>query len=759
MRIKHKLPLAAISLTLFAAGATAVSAISVAGNRAEGIYAEKLAAVSDGRRNELRYYLQNIRLDVISLASRPDTTDALRAYEAGWREIGDDAGEELQYRYIEDNPYDAGEKDLMDMAMEGDGYDIAHSTYHGRFRSHLESRGYYDIFLFNNDGDVVYSVLKQDDYATNAASGAFADSGLGAVFRGVRDAPTSGVVSFADFARYAPSNGAAAAFMSAPVFDGLEQIGVLAVQLPVGQIAATLSNTQGLGETGESLLLNADMTLVADSARTEADDTLATRAEADAIGKALGGEAAEGRMTGYRGIETIVSAVPLEFEGVRWAVAAVADTAEVRGIAAQIRNNVLLVAGVLVAIASALGLWFSRSIAGPINRLDANMKALAGGDTEIEISDHTRKDEVGDMARSVVVFRDAALENIRLEEEAAAGRKLTAEEAQKRTDERARVQAEQERALSALSAALSLLAEGDLQHRLPDDMPATFRAMAENYNDAIARLCETMSGTRGVADTLHDVAETLTSASQKLAGRTEEQSASLTETATSLQNLTDSVQSTAQNARSAMDVVGEARNEAEQSRDVMKNAVSAMQGIDESSSKIGNIIGVIDEIAFQTNLLALNAGVEAARAGEAGKGFAVVAQEVRELAQRSGEAAKEIRQLIEESAREVRNGVDHVAGTDKALDGIIARVTELSAMFRQIADSTTEQEKGLNEVSDAVSNLDQITQENSHMAELNSVEIEKLREQVQTLTDRMQTFRMREAETHGEDRDGNLRVA
>jgi methyl-accepting chemotaxis protein len=759
MRIKHKLPLAALSLTLFAAGATAISAISVAGNRAEAVYAEKLSAVSDGRRNELRYYLQNIRLDVLSLASRPDTADALKAFEIGWNDIGDGAGEELQYRYIEDNPYEVGEKDEMDMAMEGDSYDIAHSTYHGRFRQHLKSRGYYDIFLFNTRGDLVYSVVKEADYATNMESGEYADTGLGAAFKGGWDAPTAGVLSFADFESYAPSQGAAASFVSAPVYDGLEKIGVIAIQMPLTQIGAILSNTKGLGDTGETLLLNSEKTLIADSPKTEGDDTLSTKAASDAIAKALAGEAADGRMTGYRGIETIVSAVPLEFEGVNWAVAAVVDIEEAQGIAAQIRNSVLLVAGILMLIASGLGLWFSRSITGPINRLVENMKALAGGDTAIEICNDTRNDEVGDMARSVVVFRDAALENIRLEEEAAAGRKLTAEEARKRAEERARVQAEQEKALSALSASLSLLAEGDLEHRLPDDMPETFRAMAENYNDAVARLRETMSGTRGVAETLHDVAESLTTASQKLAGRTEEQAASLTETASSLQHLTGSVQSTAQNARSAMNVVGEARNEAEHSRDVMKNAVSAMQGIDESSQKISNIIGVIDEIAFQTNLLALNAGVEAARAGEAGKGFAVVAQEVRELAQRSGEAASEIRQLIDESAREVRSGVDHVAGTDKALDGIIARVSELAGMFQQIADSTTEQEKGLNEVSVSVSNLDQITQENSHMAELNSVEIEKLHEQVRSLTERMKTFRTRDLEARDEDIGGELRVA
>lgn len=743
MRIKHKLPVAALVLTLFTAGATSMAAITVAGKQAENIYAEDLAAVADGRRNELKLYLSNIRLDLQSLASRPDTADALRAFTDGWGQVGADTGEELQFRYIEDNPYDVGEKDLMDMAMEGDAYDIAHSTYHGRFRNHLKTRGYYDIFLFDTEGNLVYTVFKEIDFATNVVDGDYAQSGLGDVYRGAMDAPTNDVISFADFERYAPSNGAAASFMSAPVFDGLEKIGVIAVQVPLSKIEAILANSHGLGRTGETVLVNGDGQLVMNSPRTPEDDTLTTTVSAPVLTSAMGGEEGGGAMSGYRGVDTVLSAVPLNFENVDWVVAALVEKAEVQGIVGQMRNNVLLVVSILVLIAVAASLLFSRSLTRPIGALVENMRKLAGGDTGIDIVNADRNDEVGDMARSVAVFRDAALENIRLEEEATLGRQLTEEEAQKRAEERARVQKEQEAALGALASSLSLLATGDLEHRLPEDLPETFRPMVENYNAAVDQLNQTMSATRAIAETLHGVAESLTTSAQSLAGRTEEQAAGLTETASSVQLLADSIQETAGNSRSAMAVVNDARKEVETSRDVMKNAVDAMEGIDQSSQKITSIIGVINEIAFQTNLLALNAGVEAARAGEAGKGFAVVAEEVRELAQRCTTAANEIAGLISESADQVRNGVNHVGNTDKALDGIITRVTEVATLFDQIVSATQAQDNSLKEVSVAVSNLDNITQENSHMAEMNSVEIEKLHEQIATLMTRIKTFKTR----------------
>jgi len=744
MRIKHKLPLAALALTLFAVGATSIAATTVAGKKAEEIYFEDLSAVADGRRNELGLYLKNLKLDLLSLASRPDTADALKAFQAGWSEIGDGPGEELQYRYIEDNPYEAGEKELMDMAMEGDGYDIAHSTYHGRFREHLTSRGYYDIFLFDTEGNLVYSVLKEPDYATNLVDGDYAASGLSEAFRGAMDAPTSEVASFADFAAYAPSHGMAASFMAAPVFDGLDKIGVVAVEVPLNQVQAILSNTHGLGRTGETVLINQSGALAMDSPKTETDDTLTTKVSAPVIAGALKGEEGKGFISGYRGIETVAVAVPLQFETVGWAVASVVDRAEVRGIAGEIRNNVLAVAVVLTLIAIAASLFFSRGLTRPIGALVEDMKRLAGGDTGIEIANAERNDEIGDMAQSVVVFRDAALENIRLEEEATEGRKLSAEEARRRAEERAHLQEEQETALSALSDSLALLARGDLEHRLPDDLPESFRPMVANYNEAVEQLRQTLAQARAISGTLHEVAESLTESSQKLAGRTEEQAAGLTETAASVQHLADSIRQTAGSSRSAMEMVGQTRREAEGSREVMKNAVAAMEGIDQSSQKISSIIGVINEIAFQTNLLALNAGVEAARAGEAGKGFAVVATEVRELAQRCSTAAGEISQLINDSAGEVRKGVDHVGNTDKALDAIIASVGEVASLFGQIASATEEQDSSLKEVSDAVSSLDRITQENSSMAELNSVEIDRLRDQVATLSGRIRSFKTRD---------------
>ena len=342
---------------------------------------------------------------------------------------------------------------------------------------------------------------------------------------------------------------------------------------------------------------------------------------------------------------------------------------------------------------------------------------LSKGDNAIDLEKMTRGDELGAIVRSLKVFRDNQihLEQMRAEQEKSAA--LTADE--RRAKEEASAAAARENALvvSSLAEALEHLAKGDLTFRVSADFPGDYRKLKDDFNAAITQLQETIKVIAASTDGLRTGADEIAHASDDLSRRTEQQAASLEETAAALDELTATVRRTAGGAKQASEVVASTRGEAQHSGQVVHEAVSAMGAIEDSSKQINQIIGVIDEIAFQTNLLALNAGVEAARAGDAGRGFAVVAQEVRALAQRSAEAAKEIKTLISSSTQQVSQGVSLVGQTGEALQRIVVKVGEIDALVTEIAASAAEQATGLNEVNTAVNQMDQVTQQNAAMVE------------------------------------------
>jgi methyl-accepting chemotaxis protein len=237
----------------------------------------------------------------------------------------------------------------------------------------------------------------------------------------------------------------------------------------------------------------------------------------------------------------------------------------------------------------------------------------------------------------------------------------------------------------------------------------------------------------GNAQGIRSGAGEISTAADDLSRRTEQQAASLEETSAALDQITATVRKTAEGAGHARQVVSSAKQQAQLSGEVVGNAVAAMGHIEKSSAQIGQIIGVIDEIAFQTNLLALNAGVEAARAGDAGRGFAVVAQEVRALAQRSAEAAKEIKGLIQASSGQVALGVELVGETGKALARIAAEVTEIDGAVTEIAASAQEQSTALAEVNTAVNQMDQVTQQNAAMVEQSTAASHSLAQEAEQL--------------------------
>ncbi len=376
-----------------------------------------------------------------------------------------------------------------------------------------------------------------------------------------------------------------------------------------------------------------------------------------------------------------------------------------------------ILAAATVLIGALLALLIGRGISRPLNTIESAMRRLAQGELSVDVPGLLRKDEIGSMAEAVNVFKANAVRARDAEDEATRLRQATEAERTRNEAERAREAAEDRSAIAELGAGLDALANGRLSYQISTPFAAKTEQLKTDFNITASRLRDTMSAIVHAIEAIRNGTGDMSQAADDLSRRTAQQAASLEETAAALDEITVTVKRTAEGAIHARSVATTAAGTADHSGKVVRDAIEAMNGIEQSSGQIGQIIGVIDEIAFQTNLLALNAGVEAARAGDAGRGFAVVASEVRALAQRSAGAAKEIKALIVASTNQVGQGVDLVAQTGQALDQITRQVTELRGIVAEIAVAAQEQATGLGQVNTTLNQMDQVTQQNAAMVE------------------------------------------
>jgi len=383
-------------------------------------------------------------------------------------------------------------------------------------------------------------------------------------------------------------------------------------------------------------------------------------------------------------------------------------------------------------------------ITRPINNITKSMNDLAAGNNEAQIPYAGRHDEVGEMAAAVAVFRANAIEREQLERDAEANRSMSENERIAREEQKAREAADVAFAVDGLAHGLKSLSDGDMTYRLQQPFAGQLDQLRLNFNESVARLQHALQAVGENARMIDAGANEIRAAADNLSKRTEQQAASVEETAAALEEVTTAVKDSAVRAGEAGKLVDHTRTDAEQSGEIVRQAVNAMEAIEKSSNEIGNIIGVIDEIAFQTNLLALNAGVEAARAGDAGKGFAVVAQEVRELAQRSATAAREIKALISQSGVKVRDGVQLVDQTGKALETIVSNVQRINTNVASIVVSSREQSTGLSEINTSVNEMDQGTQQNAAMVEQTTAASYRLASQASALNELLAEFKLEE---------------
>lgn len=800
VRIAQKLPLSLVICASIVAASTGVSAYLVSKDAMEAQIRQKLEILITERRNGIEAFLNGISADILVTARANSTADAIDQLSRGYREIGAsgivDPAAELDRLFISGNPNPAAERFLLDFAQpdvlykapHGQTTAVLYNTVHGQvhaaFRERLLQHGYEDIFLFDKDGNLVYSVTKASDFGTNFGEGGgpWADTALGQVFRQTRDLGPN-QVAFSDLSPYAPRGGDPAGFIAVPVSSvSGDFIGAVAFQMPLEKINEIMANADGLGVTGETYILGSDNIARTDLRRTEGDDTLVASRTNPVVAQALAGTAAFGFVTATDGTAQMLAAEPFSFAGTHWIAAAEIDVDEALAPAADMRNAMILIGLALLAVAAIAGIIFARTISKPITRLTGTMQALANGDLSMGVHGAQRHDEIGAMARAVEVFRENGLKvNEMTEAEAAQIVRTQAERAAMMQDlQRAfgavvdaaiagdftkRVDSEfpddelnalarsvnelvetVDRGVSETGSVLAALADTDLTRRMRGDYQGAFAQLKADTNAVAEKLSEIVTGLRLTSRGLKTATSEILTGANDLSERTTRQASTIEETAATMEQLSGTVLANADRARNASKAAGDVTRTAEEGGQVMLRTTEAMERITASSGKISNIIGMIDDIAFQTNLLALNASVEAARAGEAGKGFAVVAVEVRRLAQSAADASAEVKALIEQSGSEVKGGSKLVAEAGAKLEAILTAARSSHELMDSIAKANHEQALAIEEVNAAVRQMDEMTQHNAALVEETNAAIEQTEAQAVELDRIVEVFRIDETD-------------
>ncbi|WP_156351869.1 methyl-accepting chemotaxis protein [Devosia sp. Leaf64] len=772
LRIAQKLPLALVGSALLVSAGVGLASYNIGLGTVREQRDQSMEAALSTAASQVSEYFSSAQVDLQLFVQRSDTVTATknltRALDELRMGLKERAALQLQAAYITDNPNQEDRAALDSANGKGATYDAPHKRFHPGFRTLKVERAYSDVLLISPVGDVVYSVAKNTDFAGNVVNDpALASSGLGQVFAAAKDLP-EGSAAFVDYTQYGPT-GTPQSFMAMPVYEKDEATGVMVLSISPATLSARISSLSGLGQTGEVVLVGQDGLLRSESPRTNEPDVLTTTLTSDVVAGAFSGATGEGTSTDYRGATMVVRAAPVTVSGVTWAVTAVQPEAEAYAAVVDMRNMTLLVGGLLLAIAAVGGFFFARSISRPISRLTDTMESLAEGDLSVSVEGGKRHDEIGAMARAVEVFRQNGVRIAEMTEAEAAS--IIRGQAERATmmqdlqrsfgavvdaaiagDFSRRVDAEfPDEELNALARSvnglvgtvdrgvgetgivLSALANTDLSRRMEGDYQGAFARLKSDVNAVADRLTDVVGELRETSTTLKTATGEILSGANDLSERTTKQAATIEETSATMEQLAATVLQNAQRAQEASAVAADVTRSAEVGGQVMAEATEAMARITQSSSKISNIIGMIDDIAFQTNLLALNASVEAARAGEAGKGFAVVAVEVRRLAQSAASASADVKQLIEQSASEVKGGTRLVDDAAAKLHAMLEAARSSNTLMTGIARESREQASSIEEVNTAVRQMDEMTQHNAALVEEMNAAIEQTEAQATKL--------------------------
>ncbi|MEO3428302.1 methyl-accepting chemotaxis protein [Pelagibius sp. CAU 1746] len=703
LRLSRKIPAVIVASALVAALSVGVASYFKAASTIREEAERKLTALAQVRASALEDYLATIRQDLRILSTNESVLEAAAAFTAAWDELGAGASDRLRQLYITENPNPTGQKDNLDLAQDGSRYSQVHGKYHPWLRRFLRERGYYDIFLFDTRGNLIYTVFKELDYATNLMEGEYKDTDLGKAYRAAMADPQAGFQAFFDFQPYAPSNDSPASFISTPLLDHAGQpLGVLVFQMPIDNINAVMQNTAGLGETGETYIVGADLLMRSDSRFQDESTILKQRIDNDAVAQALSGQQGMVQQLDYRG-EPVVSAFTfVEFLDVRWAILADADQSEVFAGVTEMRNSSLILAAFILTFFTVAGIFIARGIVRPISAMTLAMGELAAGNKAIDIPARERNDEIGEMAKAVEVFKQNAIEAERLAKEQAAEAEAKAKRAQQVEDLSKRFD---EKVTVVLNSVASATVE--------------MRSTAETMSSTADRTNDRSGVVSRAADDAATNVRTVASAAEELSSSIGEISAQVTQ---------------------STQVANRATEESTKASETVRGLAGAAQ-------KIGDVVNLIQDIAEQTNLLALNATIEAARAGESGKGFAVVANEVKSLANQTAKATEEIAQQItgmQSATNETVSVIDTVqkiiTEISENATAIASAVEEQNAATLEISRNTQQVAAGMQEVTSNIGDVSEATKETSESASNVLEASDELSKQSELLRTEVNTF-------------------
>ena len=677
LRISRKLPILFVSLASITAIVIGTLAYSEASSDLTAATERKLKATVEGRKVELDRYLEGIRQDVLIISGIKTVSDGMTEFDYGFKALPD-ADTKLRALYAQEP--DPAKRRALDTANDRSDYSDVHARYHGWFRNLQDAKGLPDIFLVNQDGNIVYSVDKSAEYATNLTSGRWKDSELGKLFARILAAPKKGDVVFSDVHAYAPAGGAPASFIGAPVLteDGTFQ-GALIFQMPIGRINDVLQLSVGMGDTGETYLVGDDHMMRSQSRLTTEPTLLTQRIDSAATTQALAGASGSATVVGRSGHDAIAAFAPITFLGAHWAVIGETDLTEVMAPVYAMRNFMLLAGSLVLLVVVGIGWIAARSITRPIGAMTDAMGLIASGRLETDIPALERPDEIGEMAQAVQVFRDNANRMALLQREQADLKR----------------RAEEDRRKSMLE-----MADG-------------FEASIKNVVDGVTSAATDMTST---AETMTRTADATSRQSSAAAQAAEAAAANVESVAAAAEELSASIAEIAHQVGRASEIAGVAVTEARRT-----NAM--VQGLADAAAKISDVVQLINDIASQTNLLALNATIEAARAGDAGKGFAVVAGEVKHLATQTAHATDEISAQIAAVQNATRGAVGAIQGItntigqmDEIAATISAAVEEQGATTQEIARSVQLAAEGTRDVTDNITGVTSTASETGEAA-------------------------------------------
>jgi len=634
----------------------------------------------------------------------------------------------LQHLYIEKNPNPPGSKDLLDRASDTSEYSALHGRVHPVVRSYLKKFGLQNIFLVDAEtGLVVYSVQKELEFSTSLKNGTYANSGLGDAFRKAIQVATPGAVVMTDYSNYLPAYNEPASFLSSPIYDNGQLVGVACFQFPIDRLNAIMAEDSKLGSSGQTYLIGADSLFRSESRFASELGVKSTvlnskvKVNTDAAKSALAGESGNKLITDYRGIPSLsswssvkVHSSPLgAASDLTWPIIAEMDLNEVQGPLNQYIQFIAWFAGYSSILVLAASLFFVRKITRQAEEV-TNMLTLIGMGMFEARAEVVSKDELGDVAVAINSMCDNTLSLIQSREE------------------RDVIQA----SIAKLQAEVRQLASGDLTHEVEVTEDLT-GPVAESVNDMITQLRGIVSNIQSVTGEVSMAAGHIRSTTEYLSTGSEAQSVQITETSNAVSEMAASIQAVAENTKQSSEVAAKARANAATGSKAVQEMISGMERIrgqvqdsakrikrlGEASQEIGEIVQLISDIADRTSILALNASIQAAMAGEAGQGFAVVAEEVDRLADRSNEATKRIGTLIrsvqsetaeaiaamERSTKEVVDGSLLASQAGTALYEIDAVSGELADLIAEVTQATRLQARGAEAISKSMTQISSVT--------------------------------------------------